>query len=209
MADITTIAELGTAGGTLVLAMATFASVRSANRAARVAERALLLGERPMLVPSRAEDPDEEVSFLNERVHLPGGGAVVVHKADRMLLAVSLRNVGAGVAVIQGWQALPGRLLPSDSHGEPSEYRPHNRDLYIAPGDTGFWQGAIRDAADPLHAAMGEALEREDELTLDILYTDQEGNQSFITRFLVSRSDDGWGAAAVRHWALDGSFARG
>jgi hypothetical protein len=39
MADITTIAELGTAGGTLILAVATFGSVRSANRAARVAER--------------------------------------------------------------------------------------------------------------------------------------------------------------------------
>ena len=39
MADWVTISSLATAGGTLVLAVATFSSVRSANRSARVAER--------------------------------------------------------------------------------------------------------------------------------------------------------------------------
>jgi hypothetical protein len=39
--DWTTFAELGTALGTLVLALATFASVRSGNRAARLSERSL------------------------------------------------------------------------------------------------------------------------------------------------------------------------
>jgi len=39
--DWVTISSLATAGGTLVLALATFASVRSANRSARVAEMAL------------------------------------------------------------------------------------------------------------------------------------------------------------------------
>jgi len=38
MADWVTISSLATAGGTLVLAAGTFASVRSANRASRVAE---------------------------------------------------------------------------------------------------------------------------------------------------------------------------
>ena len=37
MADWVTISSLATAGGTLVLAVATFSSVRSANRSARVA----------------------------------------------------------------------------------------------------------------------------------------------------------------------------
>ena len=49
MADWATISSLATAGGTLVLAMATFASVRSANQSARVAERSLLVGLRPVL----------------------------------------------------------------------------------------------------------------------------------------------------------------
>jgi hypothetical protein len=42
VADWTTISALSTAGGTLVLAAATFASVRSANRSARAAERSML-----------------------------------------------------------------------------------------------------------------------------------------------------------------------
>jgi hypothetical protein len=55
MANWVTISALATAAGTLVLAVATFASVRSANRAARVAERALFAGLRPLLVPSRVD----------------------------------------------------------------------------------------------------------------------------------------------------------
>ena len=51
--DWGTVAELATAGGTLALAISTFASVRSANRAARASEEALLVGLQPLLVPSR------------------------------------------------------------------------------------------------------------------------------------------------------------
>jgi hypothetical protein len=46
MADWVTISSLATADGTLVLAVATFSSVKSANRSARVAERAPLLERR-------------------------------------------------------------------------------------------------------------------------------------------------------------------
>ena len=49
MVDWVTISALATAGGTLVLAAATFSAVRSSNRSARVAERALLAGLRPVL----------------------------------------------------------------------------------------------------------------------------------------------------------------
>ena len=48
MADWVTISSLATAGGTLVLALATFGSVRSANRSARVAEESLLASVRPL-----------------------------------------------------------------------------------------------------------------------------------------------------------------
>ncbi len=57
MADWVTISALATAGGTLVLAVATFSSVRSSNRSARVAERALMAGLRPVLMPSHLEGP--------------------------------------------------------------------------------------------------------------------------------------------------------
>ena len=47
-----TIASLATAGGTLVLGLATFASSRWANRAARVAERSLQFGLQPIFTAS-------------------------------------------------------------------------------------------------------------------------------------------------------------
>ena len=66
MANWETLASLGTAAGTLVLAVATFASVRSANRAARTAERSLLAGMRPLLVTSRLQDLAQKVMFGDE-----------------------------------------------------------------------------------------------------------------------------------------------
>ena len=53
MTDWATVASLATAGGTLVLAVATFASIRSANRSARIAERAARTAERSLLAGQR------------------------------------------------------------------------------------------------------------------------------------------------------------
>jgi hypothetical protein len=73
----TTVAELGTALGTLVLAAATFASVRSGNRAARLSERSMLDNTRPLILPSRLDDPAEKVGFADDHwVHVAGGGRV-------------------------------------------------------------------------------------------------------------------------------------
>jgi hypothetical protein len=60
MADWVTISSLGTAGGTLILAVATYGSVKSANRSARVAELSLLAGVRPVLIPSRRDAVREQ-----------------------------------------------------------------------------------------------------------------------------------------------------
>ncbi len=70
MADWVTISSLATAGGTLVLAVATFASVRSANRAARVAEQSLLANMRPVLMPDRPDDPEQKM-ILRPRSSMP------------------------------------------------------------------------------------------------------------------------------------------
>ena len=78
MTDWVTISSLATAGGTLVLALATFSAVRSGNRTARAAENSLLVGLRPVLIPSREDDPSERVMFgEGHRVTLGGHGAVV------------------------------------------------------------------------------------------------------------------------------------
>ena len=55
---------LATAAGTLVLAIATFSAVRSSNRSARIAEVALQEQRRPLLAPSRLEDPKQTIMFL-------------------------------------------------------------------------------------------------------------------------------------------------
>jgi hypothetical protein len=73
MTDWATISSIATAGGTLVLAIATFGSTRSANANARVAERALLASQRPVLIPSREDDPGEQIRFVDDVVlRLPG-----------------------------------------------------------------------------------------------------------------------------------------
>src|SRR4051794_13863905 len=110
MADWVTISSLGTAGGTLVLAAATFASVRSANRASRVAERSLLAGLRPLLVPSRLEDASQKVGFADGKwLHIPGSRGAAEATAEAVYLAISLRNVGSGIAALHGWRFTVGR----------------------------------------------------------------------------------------------------
>src|ERR1700681_3460132 len=95
--DWATISSLVTGGGTLVLALATFASVRSSNRSARIAEAALQEQRRPLLAPSRLEDPMQKIMFLEGHwVTAPGGRAAVEHIDGAVYLAISLRNVGSG-----------------------------------------------------------------------------------------------------------------
>ena len=108
MADWATVAEVGTAVGTLVLAAATFGATRSANRAARIAERAFEVRLRPVLVPSRLEDPAEKIMWGDQHwTRLLGGRASVEIGDAAVYLTMSLRNVGSGMAVIHGWRAEP------------------------------------------------------------------------------------------------------
>src|ERR1700756_3918939 len=108
MADWVTISALSTAGGTLVLAGVTVASVRSANRAARVAEQSLLAAQRPLLVPSRPDDPVQKVGFADDVwLHVAGGGGTALVNDTGFYLAMSIRNIGTGLAVLHGWYVYP------------------------------------------------------------------------------------------------------
>jgi hypothetical protein len=110
--DWATIAELATAGGTLALAVSTFASVRSANRAARAAEEALQVGLQPLLVPSRLQDERQKIFFMDgKHLVVEGGGAAVEVDGNVAYLAMSVRNAGQGIAVLRCWHAQPGQLL--------------------------------------------------------------------------------------------------
>ena len=97
MADWSTIASVGTAVGTLVLAIATYASVRSAKRSAQASERALLAAIRPVLVSSRLEDPAEKVGFVDQHwVKVAGGRGIVEVTDEAIYMVIALRNVGCG-----------------------------------------------------------------------------------------------------------------
>jgi hypothetical protein len=205
MADWATISALATAGGTLVLAGATFASVRSANRAARVAEQSLLAGIRPLLMPSHLSDPAEKIGFVDGKwVMSPGGGGVAELDGQAVYLALSLRNVGTGIAVLHGWRFYPERRLSEDGSEQLEEFTRLTRDLYVPAGDTGFWQGAFRDPDTDEFRAAARAIEAGEPVTVDVLYGDHEGGQRMVSRFLLLRREDGTRiAAAGRHWNVD------
>ena len=209
MTDWATISSLATAGGTLVLAVATFASVRSANASARVAERSLLVGLRPVLVAARPEDPPEHVKFYDHQIVVEGGAASVDQVEGRWYMAFPVRNVGSGIAVLHGWHVGLRDRAGSSDHADPDEFRPIQRDLYVPPGDTGYWQGALRDQGDPDRGALERATADGTPLQLEVLYGDHEGGQRTITRFgLVPAGDGTWSCNVLKHWRLDGADPR-
>ncbi len=202
----TVIAEICTAVGTLVLAVATFASVRSGNRSARLTERSLLDGTRPLILPSRPQDPEEKVGFADDHwVHVPGGRGSAEVIGDAVYLAIAIRNVGAGLAVLNAWKLYPDRSGLDGRQPTLDGFHRLTRDLYIPSRDTGFWQGTFRD---PTAAAFKEAAEiitAREPFAIDILYGDGEGGQRVVTRFnlIPSTIDGGWVAIVSRHWNLD------
>ena len=205
MADWATISSLATAGGTLILAVATFASVRTAHRATRANERAFLVSLRPVLLPSRFEDPPEKVWFRDDHwLKVEGGRFGIDDGDDAIYMVLPLRNVGNGLAVLDRWDIRPGRLLSDVEPNDVGTFRRLTRDLYIAAGDHGFWQGALRDPDEQLFKEVRDQIEGEGMLTLDLLYGDHEGGQRTITRFALNRSDRGmWFASGSRYWYLE------
>jgi len=204
MADWVTISSLATAGGTLVLAAATFASVKSAHRAARIVAQSFQIGLRPVLVPGRPQDPPEEIGFIDSMFTVEAGSALMKEKNGIYFLGIPMRNVGGGLAVLIGWHLFPERMRANTPHADPDDMRLTQRDLYVPAGDTGFWQGAIREPDDPLREPVRIAIETHGALTLDVMYSDHEGGQTTITRFgVMPERDGGWRASVARHWILD------
>lgn len=209
MADWVTISALASAGGTLVLAGVTVASVRSANRAARVAEQSLLAAQRPLLVQSRMDDPHQKAGFSDDVWLVARGGQGDARATDEAVyFAIAVRNVGTGIAVLHGWHLFPQIQLGADMAPTPlDQLTMLTRDLYIAPDDVGFWQGAFRDPSSEGYREARRAVEAPQRMTVDILYGDFEGGQRVITRFLLSpREVDGemrWFAGVGRHWNVD------
>ena len=219
-----TIADLGTALGTLVLAVATFSAVRSGNRTARAAEQSLLTSLRPLLMQSKLSDESLKVNFGdNKWVMVPagtgvaqiGGGDGTMGPADGVLYFVlSLRNVGNGIAVLHGWRISYERAAPNEPMPSLTDFTLQTRDLYIPAGDIGFWQAAIRDFGDPRYEMARKVIESRGEWFIDLLYGDYDGGQRTISRFrcqyrpMPATSGDEpepstWLATVARHWTID------
>jgi hypothetical protein len=195
-----TIASLATAAGTMVLAVATFASVRSANSAARVAERSFRIALRPVLAPSRLEDPEERIMYGDRHwAVVPGGQVAVEFIDDVVYMAMQVRNVGSGMAMIESWLPFPG-LGTADRVIDATAFRPQTRSLLVPPGDVAFWQGALRDPTEPIYAPVVAAL-HDGAFGVELLYGDHEGGQRTISRFSFVRDEDGerWWTSLSRH----------
>jgi hypothetical protein len=209
-----TVASLATALGTLVLAVATFASVRSANfsaraadqaariaeQSSRIAERALMAAERPLLMSSRLQDPEQKIQFMEGRLLKVAGGSATLEVADGVVyMVISVRNVGTGLAVMHGWHV--------EVTGQPLQTHPpledFTRDIYVASGDIGFWQGALRDPATAQFKAVAAAVEAGDPMMLTILYGDWEGGQRAISLFALRHVNDRWLTSTGRHFNVD------
>jgi hypothetical protein len=160
-----TLADIGTAAGTLVLAASTFVAVRAAARSTRIAERALLAGQRPVLVPGEPGDQPQSVQFADGQTFAVGGGHALVHRDTGVTyLAIPLCNVGTGLAVLRGYR-LEGeaasdvvqdpRGVAQHRRGDPSPlpltFSPQQRDLLISASRAGFWQAALRDPLSPVY----------------------------------------------------------
>ncbi|WP_442542435.1 hypothetical protein ACSBOX_10815 [Arthrobacter sp. KN11-1C] len=214
MVDWVLLSNLGTALGTTVLAVATFISTRSANRSARLAERALLNGLRPILLPSNWSDAPQKVRFMEGKWMVVRGGHAALEIGDNAVyLLMSVRNAGAGVAILHGWH------LPPDSRAPLSpveEFHRLTRDIYVPANDAGFCQVAIRDpeSADFRNATAGAAGEG---FAVDVLYGDAEGSQRVVSRFFITPGPAGagqdddvdWLLMVSRHWNLDLPAPRG
>jgi hypothetical protein len=212
-----TIADLATALGTLILAVATFSAVRSSNMMAKVAQEQLLIQLRPVLTTSRREDPTLKVNFGDSKwVRIPGGGAVgevgpgdgsAGPETQVVFLAIALRNAGNGIAVLHGWRFYPNWRREQE-HAPLEEFQRQTRDLYIPVADVGFWQGAFRDAEAAGYEDAVKVIEARQPWTVELLYGDHEGGQRIISRFLATPAGDPdselqWLASASRHWNID------
>ena len=200
-----TVSALATAFGTLVLAIATFSAVRSSNRSARIAEQALLAGLRPLLIPSLADDPVHKVLWRDRYgVKLAGGRAIADQVDGVIYLALAVRNVGAGIALLHGWYPIPAWGADAPDPVAVEEFRRLTIDLYVPAGGAGYWEAAIREPDDPAQASIAKKVEDREPFTIDVLYGDQEGGQRTISRFaLMPASEEGWYCQATRHWNVD------
>jgi hypothetical protein len=157
--------------------------------------------------PLAARGPAPEDRLRRREVARRARGQGAAEATDEAIyLGIAVRNVGPGIAVLHAWHFYPTRRGDDDPRARLDDFTRLTRDIYIAPGDIGFWQGAFRDPAAPGFAEARAAIEaRAEVVAIDVLYGDQDGGQRMVSRFgLLPRDDGGWNATVSRHWSVDG-----
>jgi len=91
------------------------------------------------------------------------------------------------------------------SHPRLEEFTGQIRDLYLAAGDIGFWQSALRDPAADVFKAVGAAIETRKPLMVSVLYGDFEDGQRMISQLALWYENQRWLTSSGRHFQLDTS----
>lgn len=90
----------------------------------------MLAGLRPLLMPSRPEDAAQKVGFVDLKwMMVPGAQGAAEATDEAVYLAISIRNVGTGIAVLHGWQLDTQRVLGA-AMPDPEAFIRLSRDLY-------------------------------------------------------------------------------
>src|SRR5262245_20634735 len=128
-----------------------------------------------------------------------GGEATLDVSDGTIYMVISVRNVGTGLAVLHGWHVQTG-LQTSRSYPPAEQFTGQVRDIYLPPGDIGFWQGALRDPAAEVFAVVHAAIETREPLTVSVLYGDFEGGQRVISQFALRYEQQRWLVSSGRHF---------
>ena len=164
----------------------------------------MLASIRPVLLTPRFDDPKQFVRFMEGHDTKIDAAHAHVEASDTTIwLAFAVRNAGSGLAVLDRWGH---RDIELGGGPEPDidSFRRITRDLYIAAGDVGFWQGALRDPNEPGFDHLRDLIDTREGFLIDVLYGDYEGGQRTVSRFSVTAlDDDRWFAQVVRHWNVD------
>lgn len=199
-------ANLATAAGTLVLAVATFFSIRSANHSNRTAERALQQGLRPILLPSLFTDPVQKIHYADDHwLHVPGGRGILEVTPAAAYLGLSVRDIGTGPAVIDAWDIVDSSR---DERRPVAGYHRLTRDLYVPAGGIGYVQVAAREVTSSAYQALARAERENQSFAVDVLYSDIDGVRHHILRVALNPTPGGdgdgrvWALNEVRHWTV-------
>lgn len=190
---------------TALLAQASQRQVESSQEHARIAQEALAAAReqtqisvltlkaqiKPVLVDIPLEPGDETIHYPR-RDPLKGGriGAVQVRSSpEELLISVPFLNAGVGLAMIRG-VGLRHRASVADP---PAVIRPTN----VLSGGSGrvSFRATPHDAC---FAPLSEMVEREQDFSVEVGYSDLAGQGMTISRFDIYFRAEAWGQWEVR-----------